>query len=507
MTETRNSSPAAGQVTDFEQFRRSNRRRVNQSLNKILWICILAGPAIAIGVASGAFKQPSYTTCLVISLVMAALAGGNWLVLKKQPYSYIPGIFALAGVEFLLCYMYASHVSIRLTWFLVPLLSLLFCDFRVYVGTSVMNLLVMALGVWLESPHYDSVRSDLSTPLAVFINVFAGCLIEALIMFAAGYALGKATNNYYRKMIGQYAEGHEQQEKLQEQLDILDSMAEIYDFVNLIDFTESTEMSLREETLHKIGIKEGQDHTHMTQGLRNQIVPDMVDDFWTFTDITTVPMRLINRKSISAEFVSSNTGWFRAQYIRVKGQMDQKPEVVIYTIQNIDTDKRREEHLIRISMTDELTRVFNRRCYDEDIEAIHAAGIRGDLALVSVDVNGLKPVNDNLGHAAGDELIKGAATCLLTAVGPYGKVYRTGGDEFGAILYGADCPQILREIREKTAAWHGFMVDKISVSAGYASHADHPEATVEELEKMADRNMYEDKQRYYRETGIERRHH
>ena len=245
----------------------------------------------------------------------------------------------------------------------------------------------------------------------------------------------------------------------------------------------------------------------MTQGLRAQIAPDMVDDFWTFTDITTVPMRLINRKSIAAEFISSNTGWFRAQYIRVKGKMDQKPEIVIYTIQNIDADKRREEHLIRISMTDELTHVFNRRCYDEDIEAIHAAGVDGDLSLIAVDVNGLKTVNDNLGHAAGDELIKGAATCLLSAVGPHGKVYRTGGDEFGAIVHAVDCEAILGDIRKKTAAWHGFMVDSISVSAGYASHSDHPEATIAELERMADLRMYEDKERYYREKGIERRHH
>lgn len=498
---------ANGQVTDFEQFRRNNRKRVNQSLNKVLWICILAGPAIAIGVACGVFRRTSYLTCLIISLVMAGVAGGNYLILKKQPYSYIPGIFALAGVEFLLCYMYASHVAVRLTWFLIPLLSLLFCDFRVYVGVSVMNLLVMALGVWLEAPYYASVRTDFATPLAAFINVFAGCLIEAAVMFVAGYALGKATNNYYRKMIGQYAETHDQQDKLQEQLDILGSMAEIYDFVNLIDFNEFTEMSLREETLHKIVIQEGQDHTHMTQGLRAQIAPDMVDDFWAFTDITTVPLRLINRKSIAAEFISSNTGWFRAQYIRVKGQMDQKPEIVIYTIQNIDADKRREEHLIRISMTDELTHVFNRRCYDEDIAELHTSGIPDDLSLISVDVNGLKPVNDNLGHAAGDELIKGAATCLLSAVGPYGKVYRTGGDEFEVIAYAADCKAILRDIRLKTALWHGFLADTISVSVGYASRADYPEATVEDLEKIADQHMYEDKERYYIETGKERRHH
>ena len=495
----------AGEGMNFDEFRRSNRKKVNHSLNMILWICILAGPAIALGILGGVFRQTSYTACLIISVTMTVMAAGNMLLLRRQPDSYVPGMLALAGVEILLCYMNASHISIRLTWYLIPLLSLLFCDRKVYTGISLMNFLVMGIGTWLEAPHYAEIRTDFTSALGSFINVYTGCVIEALIMFAAGYALGKATEHYYRRMMGQYADALNSQTEMQEQLDILDSMSQIYDYVNLIDFTESTEMSLREETLHKLKIGQGQDHTHMTQGLRKQIAPDMVDDFWQFTDITTVPLRLINRRSIAGEFVSTETGWFRAQYIRVKGKPDRQPEIVIYTIQNIDADKCREEHLIRISMTDELTRVYNRRCYDEDINGIHRSGITEGLALISADVNGLKRVNDTLGHSAGDELIKGAATCLLAAVGSCGKVYRTGGDEFMAIVYAADCAKVVSEIKDRAAAWHGFLTDSISISAGFAVSADHPEADIEELERLADQRMYEDKARYYREAGHDRR--
>ena len=487
------------EVMDYDLFTRINRKKVNRSLNRVLWLCILVGPAIALGILGGVFKQTSYTACLVISITMAVMAGSNLLVLKKNPFSHVPGVLALVATELLLCYMNASHISVRLTWFLVPLLSLLFCNAKVYIGISVLNFLVMGISMWLESAHYAEIRMDFSSPLAGFINIYAGCTIEALVMFAAGYALLKATDNYFRKIIGQYAEE-------QEQLEILDSMSEIYDFVNLIDFTESTELSLREETLHKLVIEKGQDHTHMTQGLRSQIAPDMVDDFWKFTDITTVPVRLINRRSIAGEFISVNTGWFRAQYIRVKGAIDRKPDVVIYTIQNIDADKRKEEHLIRISLTDELTRLYNRRCYEEEIAAIHEKGMDDDLALISADVNGLKPVNDSLGHNAGDELICGAAACLLSAVGSRGKVYRTGGDEFMAIVHADDCPALIRDIRGKAAAWRGIMVDTLSISAGYAARADHPGANLEELERLADQAMYEDKAGYYERAGIDRRH-
>lgn len=503
MNMTNNQS--IGNATDFEQFQHDNRYRVNRSLNQILWICILAGPAIALGIMGGVFKRTSYQACVIISCVMAVVAGSNSLILKRKPYSYVPSMIALIAVDVLLCYMNVSHISIRLTWFLVPFLSLLLCDTKAFIGTSILNYVVMGLGIWLEATHYAEIRTDFETPLKGFINIFAGCSIEAFIMFAAGYALGKATNNYYRKMIGQYSEAQIQKQTMQEQLDILGSMAEIYDFVNLIDFKASTEMSLREEKLFKRPIAEAQEHTHMTQGLKSQIAPDMVDAFWRFTNIKTVPERLVNRKSIAGEFIHNDIGWFRAQYIRVAGDMAQKPDVVIYTIQDIDADKRKEEHLIRISMTDELTRAFNRRCYEEDIAQLRTSEIDDDLAVISADVNGLKSVNDNQGHAAGDELIRGAALCLTSAVGIQGKVYRTGGDEFMAIVHSPDCEALLKEIRGRTAEWRGGIVDGVSLSLGVASRAEHPDASIEALEKLADTSMYEDKARYYRESGRDRR--
>ena len=495
----------AGGSESFEQFQRNNRNKVDKTLNLILWSGVLVGPLLAIGIATGVFRRISYLTCFFISAGMLVLAVVDRMILNRKPYSYVPGVLALVGMEVLTCFMNDSHIYIRITWYVVPLLSLLFCDKWAYIGASILNYVMMGVSTWMGSAHYSELRTDLATPLASFINTFSGLTIEAIVMFIAGYALGKATSGYYRKMIGKYKEAQSHQEQMREQLDILDSMARIYDFVNLIDFNESTEMSLREEVLHKLPITKGQNHTHMTQGLRNRIVPDMLDDFWTFTDITTVPDRLVNRRSIAGEFVSTRSGWFRAQYIRVKGDMDKRPDVVIYTIQNIDSEKRREEHLIRISLTDELTRLFNRRCYEEDLAAMEKKGLDADLAMISADVNGLKTVNDNQGHSAGDELIVGAATCLLSVIAPFGRVYRTGGDEFMAVVRSSDCAALIDKVRRRIASWHGVLVEGVSISVGFATHKEHPEADVRELERIADRQMYEDKARYYEETGKDRR--
>ena len=124
---------------------------------------------------------------------------------------------------------------------------------------------------------------------------------------------------------------------------------------------------------------------------------------------------------------------------------------------------------------------------------------------MSADVNGLKITNDTKGHEAGDELIKGAADCLHTAIMPYGKVFRTGGDEFIAILHTKDCHALCSEISARTHIWHGEYSDSLSISFGCVSHDEFPEASIEELERIADMRMYDAKELYYKQAGVDRR--
>lgn len=296
-----------------------------------------------------------------------------------------------------------------------------------------------------------------------------------------------------------------QRENDKRKMDVLDSMAEIYDNVNLIDFVESTEMSLRDANQQKHGIDmSAQTHTLMNQRLKNQIVPDHLDAFLEFTNITTVRERLRNKKIISADFIDGNAGWIRAQYITVQQGQGGLPDLVIYTTRNVDEEKRREEHLIRISMTDEMTGLRNRRCYVEDLAQLRERPLESDLVVFSIDVNGLKMVNDTKGHAAGDELINAAANIIALSVGQAGNVYRTGGDEFMALVNMKDPERVRAEIERRAGEWHGTLVDSIALSAGYASSADHPDATVDDLAHIADADMYVEKDQYYQDAGIVR---
>ena len=493
-------------ITEYERFLLENRIKVNSYLNKVLWFFVVTGPAIAAGIKGGIFVDISYGTCISISAVVIILSAIHLLLFKKFPAKTFTCVFALTALDALIVYMDYSHVSIYLTWFLVPLLSILFCDRSLYYFAFIMNYILIVCSTFVTSAYDVTLSLEHQDTMEFFLDSVSGFTIESVIMFVSGHIIVKLITEYFKNLFDQNNKIKEQERSMQEKMDILDSMAEIYDNVNLIDFVNNTEMSLRDAAQEKHGIDiNAQTHTLMNQKIKGQIMPDQLDKFMEFTNIKTIRSRLSQKKIITADFIDVISGWFRAQYITVDSTPDGIPNVVIFTSRNVDEEKRREENLIRISMTDEMTRLFNRRCFDEDLKEIRDAELSDDFVVLSVDVNGLKKINDTKGHAAGDELIKGAADCLALSVGKEGKVYRTGGDEFMAIVHTLDPKKLKERIKEKALKWHGAYVNELTMSIGYAAHRENEGASVDELERIADKNMYEDKELFYKERGIDRR--
>lgn len=157
-----------------------------------------------------------------------------------------------------------------------------------------------------------------------------------------------------------------------------------------------------------------------------------------------------------------------------------------------------------LSEIDQLTGLWNRRCFEQHLHRLRE-GRDAAYTICVFDVNGLKAVNDTLGHLAGDALIRGAADCVQAVFGPYGRCYRVGGDEFTAILEGpAPAPEeLLQALRARTAGWHSALVPGLAVSAGIAPAA--PGSTVTDTVQAADRAMYADKAAYYSTGGHDRR--
>lgn len=172
----------------------------------------------------------------------------------------------------------------------------------------------------------------------------------------------------------------------------------------------------------------------------------------------------------------------------------------------ITLEKRNVEKWIHKSYTDELTSFFNRHAYENELSLIEKEPLKDNFTYVSIDVNGLKTVNDTLGHTAGDELLIGAAECMKQSFGAYGKLFRIGGDEFAALLY-ADETQLTNlqnDINEVSSKWQGKSGQKLTMACGYVT-AREGQQNVKQMAIAADKRMYEAKTRYYQENGIERR--
>ena len=166
--------------------------------------------------------------------------------------------------------------------------------------------------------------------------------------------------------------------------------------------------------------------------LENRTVEEYREAAREFIDLHTLPERMEGEKYISGDFIGTTLGWFHASFIAIQQDEEQRPVSVIFAVRSIEYEKRKEEQLLRSSTTDELTRCYNRRAYEQDIKKLTADK---KFLYLSADVNGLKAVNDRLGHAAGDELLCGVAGCMKQSFEDYGKVYRIGGDEFVTILF------------------------------------------------------------------------
>jgi diguanylate cyclase (GGDEF)-like protein len=150
------------------------------------------------------------------------------------------------------------------------------------------------------------------------------------------------------------------------------------------------------------------------------------------------------------------------------------------------------EHQAR---TDELTGLANRRALLQQARGVLASASTGrPAALLLLDLDGFKEVNDGLGHHAGDELLRQVGPRLQPALRPSDVLARLGGDEFAVLLSDVDLDTAhdtavrLRELLLQPFAVEGVRLH-VGVSIGIAT-APVPAATVEELLRCADVAMY-----------------
>ena len=163
---------------------------------------------------------------------------------------------------------------------------------------------------------------------------------------------------------------------------------------------------------------------------------------------------------------------------------------------DLEAEKENSDNFRNMASTDSMTGVRNKHAYSE-MEAYLNQKIRQNdldkLAIVVCDINGLKIVNDTLGHAAGDKLIKDACS-LICEYFTHGAVYRIGGDEFVVILQekGYDTmKEVITEINRVIE--ENIKKKEVVISIGY-SELTNEDQLVHDVFERADQMMYKRKQ-------------
>ena len=169
--------------------------------------------------------------------------------------------------------------------------------------------------------------------------------------------------------------------------------------------------------------------------------------------------------------------------------------------ENFKKAKVEVEVMNELAHTDSLTRIKNKTAYAETTANIdkNISANRAEFAIIMIDVNYLKRVNDTYGHERGNEYLINACNLVVSIFGKE-NVYRVGGDEFVAVLEGDKvelCEELVANIRAEIEKFRADDTlepwEKVSAAIGVAYYNEYTDKTADEVFKRADEDMYKNK--------------
>jgi diguanylate cyclase (GGDEF)-like protein/PAS domain S-box-containing protein len=201
------------------------------------------------------------------------------------------------------------------------------------------------------------------------------------------------------------------------------------------------------------------------------------------------------KKIETDEWVRNYQGEKRLLAITKTPKLDKNGNVeyVVASAEDI-TEKRIEEEKIRyLSFHDELTKLYNRRYFENEMKKLDTKR-QLPISIIIADINGLKIINDSLGHEKGDQLLIKSANILKELIRDEDILARQGGDEFAILLPQTtqkEAEKIINRIKKKTIKTKADELP-VSIALGTASKTK-PSQNINSIFKKADDNMYQNK--------------
>ncbi len=246
----------------------------------------------------------------------------------------------------------------------------------------------------------------------------------------------------------------------------------------------------QEELLGKLGLV-----------FRNEMHDSFAEQLIDLWDGKTVQLREVVNYSLSGELINIHMQFA----VLPAHQADWS--LVLVSLIDITARKKAEAYLEYLGKHDALTKLRNRAFYVDELNRISRKG-PWPLTVMAMDLNGLKRINDDHGHAAGDAVLRRAGEVLTSATAGYPYcVARIGGDEFIALLPGCD-ERVAVGLQERIVSMielnnQFYPGQNLSMAVGIAACASAGQ--VEAALHAADQAMFHAKARFYDETKLERR--
>ncbi len=208
---------------------------------------------------------------------------------------------------------------------------------------------------------------------------------------------------------------------------------------------------------------------------------------YKFLDIDTLSHRLTNVNTVTIDYKAPTGQWIQARFIVKKRDMSGKAIEALYVARDVTDEKLIKEQ----AEHDALTGILNRGSFDLILKSLETS--RKNFALILMDVDNFKTVNDTYGHAVGDIILKKVSKYLAEGFRSIDYVCRIGGDEFAVLMTNVtlDNSELIKDKIAKINDLllnHTGILPKVSLSVGVAFlNRDNPS---DSLFKDADRAMY-----------------
>jgi diguanylate cyclase (GGDEF) domain len=251
---------------------------------------------------------------------------------------------------------------------------------------------------------------------------------------------------------------------------------------------------------HTLDLYKARDKQTLIKQVEDVFQEDMLDEFREKL-IGLWEGDLVQQREIITHTLDGDKVYNHMQFWVVPGH-ENKWDLALTALTDITARKKAENYLEYLGQHDVLTGLKNRAFFTDEVERLRRKGLY-PLTAVVLDLNNLKSVNDELGHAAGDALLRRCGEVISKAIDKPMQASRTGGDEFIILMPDADEArgELLIENIEKLVVLNNQFYKKVPMSLSIGMATCRSADGLDDMLRRADLAMYEKKREYHRLQG------